>query len=78
MRILIEIPSWLGDAVMATPAIENLINYYDKSEIILIGSFLSTETLKNHPKICSSFVLSKEYSSLFRISNKLGKFDIFL
>ena len=78
MRILIEIPSWLGDAVMATPAIENLINYYDKSEIILIGSFLSIEALKNHPKIYSSFVLSKEYSSLFRISNKLGKFDIFI
>ena len=31
MRILIEIPTWLGDAVMATPAIENLINYYNES-----------------------------------------------
>ena len=53
MRILIEIPTWLGDAVMATPAIENLINYFDESEIILIGSYLSTEALKNHPKIYS-------------------------
>jgi len=27
MKILIELPTWLGDAVMATPAIENLANY---------------------------------------------------
>ena len=78
MRILIEIPTWLGDAVMATPAIENLINYYDESEIILIGSFLSTEALRHHPKIYSSHALSKEYSSLFRMSKKLGEFDIFI
>ena len=26
MKILIELPTWLGDAVMATPAIENIIN----------------------------------------------------
>ena len=28
MRVLIELPTWLGDAVMATPAIENLINFH--------------------------------------------------
>ena len=27
MKILIELPSWLGDTVMATPAIENLIKF---------------------------------------------------
>ena len=24
MKIFIEIPSWLGDAIMATPAIQNI------------------------------------------------------
>ena len=39
MKILIELPTWLGDAVMTTPAIENLSSYYDQPEITLIGSF---------------------------------------
>ena len=77
MRILIELPSWLGDAVMATPAIENLVNYYDESEVILIGSFISIEALKNHPRISNTYVIRKEYASLYKISKKLGQFDIF-
>ena len=27
MKILIELPTWLGDTVMTTPAIENLVNF---------------------------------------------------
>jgi len=77
MRILIELPSWLGDAVMVTPAIENLVNYYDKSEVILIGSFISIEVLKNHPRISNTYVIRKKYTSLYKISKKLGQFDIF-
>ncbi len=78
MRILIEVPSWLGDAVMATPAIENLLNFYYKSEVILIGSFVSIEALKNHPRVSNAYVVEKKYTSLYSISKKLGKFDIFL
>ena len=48
MKILIELPSWLGDTVMATPAIENLVGYYDNPEITLLGSDISVEILKNH------------------------------
>ena len=77
MRILIELPSWLGDAVMVTPAIENLVNYYDESEVILIGSFISIEVLKNHPRISNTYVIRKKYTSLYKISKKLGQFDIF-
>ena len=77
MRILIELPTWLGDAVMATPAIENLVNYYDEPEVILIGSLISIEALKNHPRISNTYVIRKKYSSLYKISKKLGQFDIF-
>ena len=78
MRILIELPSWLGDAVMVTPAIENLVNYYDESEVILIGSFISIEVLKNHPRISNTYVTRKKYTSLYKISKKLGQFDTFI
>ena len=77
MRILIELPTWLGDAVMVTPAIENLVNYYDEPEVILIGSLISIEALKNHPRISNTYVLRKKYTSLYKISKKLGQFDIF-
>ena len=77
MKILIELPSWLGDAVMATPAIENIVNYYNQTEITLVGSFISIEVLKNHPKVVKSEVLNKKYKSLYKISKNLGKFDAF-
>ena len=77
MKILIELPTWLGDAVMATPAIENLANFYNDVEITFIGSFVSIEALKNHPKAIKTFVLDKKYTSLYKISRDLGNFDAF-
>lgn len=77
MKILIEPPTWLGDCVMATPAIENIVNFYNEVEITFIGSFVSIEALKNHPKAIKTFVLDKKYTSLYKISRDLGNFDAF-
>ena len=77
MRILIELPTWLGDTVMATPAIENLINFHKQSEFILVGTKIAVEIFKNHPKVSNTYVLDKKYSSIIYLSNKLGKFDKF-
>ena len=78
MRILIELPTWLGDTVMATPSIENLLNFYKNSQVILIGSPVSVEIFKNHPNITETYILNKKYLSFFKLAKKLGKFDIFL
>ena len=77
MRILIELPTWLGDAVMATSAIENLATFFDDSEITLIGSDIAIDALKNHPKVTKTVVLDKKYTSLAKISRELGSFDAF-
>ncbi len=77
MRILIELPTWLGDAVMATPAIENLANFQNEVEITIIGSFASIEVLKNHQKVVKTVVLDKKYPSLVKISRELGSFESF-
>ena len=77
MKLLIELPSWLGDAVMATPAIENLISSFGEGEVTIIGSSISTEAIKSHPKINKSIVFNKNYGDIFRISKKLGDFDYF-
>jgi heptosyltransferase II len=77
MRILIELPTWLGDAVMTTPAIENLAEFFNDSEIILIGSSVSIGALKNHPKVSNTFVLERGYINLYKTIINFGKFDAF-
>jgi heptosyltransferase II len=77
MKVLIELPTWLGDCVMATPAIENIVDFYNDIEITFIGSFVSIEAMKNHPKLVKTVVLSKKYRDLVKISKELGDFDIF-
>ncbi|MBT4764886.1 lipopolysaccharide heptosyltransferase II [Candidatus Woesearchaeota archaeon] len=77
MKVLIELPTWLGDCVMATPAIENIVNFDNDTQITLIGSFVSIEALKNHPEVVKTVVLSKKYRDLVKISKELGDFDIF-
>ena len=38
MRILVRMPNWLGDAVMATPALNNLLRHHAGAELTLVGS----------------------------------------
>jgi heptosyltransferase II len=77
MRILVELPTWLGDAVMTTPAIDNLAEFFSDSEITLVGSAISIDALKDHPKISNSFVLERSYISLYKTIKNFGKFDFF-
>ena len=46
MKILIILPNWLGDALMATPAIEHLGVLYPEAEFTFVGSFVSVEAVK--------------------------------
>ncbi len=77
MKILIELPTWLGDTVMATPTIENLSNFFNDSEITLIGSIVAIEALKNHPNVTKTYVLQKNYFNLYSTIKSFGEFDIF-
>jgi len=77
MRVLIELPTWLGDTIMITPAFENLTNFLGSPEVILIGSEVSIEILKNHKLVKKSIVVNKNYLSLLKISKSIGRFDFF-
>ncbi len=74
MKILIELPTWLGDTIMATPAIENLYNSYPNAKITILGSFVSTQVLKAHPRV-DRVVIDKTKSRGIRLLNviKLSK-----
>ncbi len=81
MKILVELPTWLGDAVMATPALENLFVAYPDAEITVVGSYVSTEALKAHPRIGRT-VVDKTKSTgfrplnIYRLAKELGAHDI--
>ena len=77
MRVLIELPTWLGDAVMTTPAIENIISHFNDIEITLLGSFASTQVLKNHPKVVDCFEIDKSLKGIFNIFHNFQEFDFF-
>ena len=77
MKVLIELPTWLGDCVMATPTIENIVNYYNDVEITFISSFVSIEVMKYHPKVVKTVILDKKYDVLYKSLKSLGYFDKF-
>ncbi|NPA81487.1 MAG: lipopolysaccharide heptosyltransferase II [Epsilonproteobacteria bacterium] len=81
MKIFIELPTWLGDTIMATPAIENILKKYPNAKITLFGSFISTEALKNHKNI-EKVIQDKTRKKPFRIfhlikeAKNMEKFDM--
>jgi len=81
MNILIELPTWLGDTIMATPSIEGIIKKYPHANITFFGSFISTEALKNHPN-CLHVEVDKSKKSisrlyyLYKMAKNIGTFDL--
>jgi heptosyltransferase II len=78
VKILIELPTWLGDSVMTTPAIENLTNNIDNVQISLIGSDISLQAIKYHPRVDKIYFLDKNYFKFFKKSTKLDHYDVFI
>jgi heptosyltransferase II len=79
-KILIEVPTWLGDCVMATPAIENIVKLHPDSDITIFGSTISTQIFEHHPNVkCIVIDNSREENfrtlNLYKQAKQLGKFD---
>lgn len=80
-KIFIEIPTWLGDAIMTTPAIQNLIKTYPDAKITLLGSYVSTQALGNFKNIEKVIVDDTKkdgnrYLNLYRLAKRIGKVDL--
>jgi len=81
MKLLIEVPTWLGDAIMSTPAIENLLKFYNPTSVTVVGSYVSTQLFNNHPSVNSIVVddtknSANRYIALYKLSGKLKGHDI--
>lgn len=77
IKALIELPTWLGDTVMASPAIENIVSYYKNIEITILGNYSATQIFQNHPKVVNSVVIDSKFKYLNIFNNKLEFFDVF-
>ncbi len=81
MRILIILPNWLGDAIMATPAIELLAKNYPSARFTFVGSYVSIEAIKHHP-LCEMAVVddtkkaSNRFIATYQLAKKLGVFNL--
>ncbi|MEA2027463.1 MAG: lipopolysaccharide heptosyltransferase II [Campylobacterota bacterium] len=83
MKIFIEIPTWLGDATMATPAIENIVTTYPDAKLTIFGSFISTRLFVHHPNVEKIIVDESKkkgfrYSNLYQYAKNMGSFDMAL
>lgn len=80
-KILVILPNWLGDAVMATPAIELLSKYHPNSKFTFVGSYVSIEAIKYHP-LCENAIVdetkksSNRFLATYKLARKLGQFDL--
>ena len=81
MRILIILPNWLGDAIMTTPAIELLSEYHPDAKFTFVGSYVSIEALKHHPK-CERAVVDEtkkaanRFIATYKLARELGAFHL--
>ena len=78
MKLLIELPTWMGDAVMATPAINNLIGQFNSPKITFIGSIVSSKLIENYPYVERIIILDKKNLNIFKTIRSLGNFDVFV
>jgi len=76
-KILIELPTWLGDCVMATPAIENIVNFYKDVQITFIGSKVSTQAMRHHPNTKAILILKKNILDITKIRESGETFDAY-
>jgi len=50
MKVLVRMPNWLGDAVMATPALHNLLNHFGGAEFVLVGPPVVADLFRADPR----------------------------
>lgn len=85
MKILVRLPNWLGDMVMAVGAVQQLPHFFPQAEVSVIAKQGIHPLLDYFPPLAHRFVFNKEeYAGprgLWRFGRevrKVKKFDLFL
>ena len=81
MRLFIELPTWLGDSVMASMAIELIASNFPDAQITFFGAKMCLELYKPHPN-ATNFIIDESKKAKLRLLNlaktmrNLGEFDV--
>lgn len=81
MRLFIELPTWLGDSVMASMAIELIATNFKDAQITFFGTKICLELYKPHPN-AKNFIIDESKKAKLRLLNlaktmrNLGEFDV--
>ena len=81
MRLFIELPTWLGDSVMASMAIELIATNFKDAQITFFGTKMCLELYKPHPN-AKNFIIDESKKAKLRLLNlaktmrNLGEFDV--
>jgi len=78
MNILVELPTWLGDSIMAIPSIENLKRNFPKSNFIFLGSVVAIDLIKNIYSLDKAYFLPKKILLMKKLSYKIKNVDYFI
>ncbi|MFC3847205.1 lipopolysaccharide heptosyltransferase II [Helicobacter baculiformis] len=73
MKILLRLPNWLGDGVMATPMLETLRSHYQDSAFILVGSAVVCALFKDYPNTTSIIDNTKQAKNRLLATAQLAK-----
>ena len=83
MKLLIELPTWLGDTVMVTPALESLFSNYKDAKVTIIGSYASIEAIKAHSRVDMVYIDNTKQkgmrlANVYRFAKEIGHYDLAL
>ena len=76
MQIFINLPTWLGDCVMASVALKMIFTHFKEARFILFGSSVACELFKECENV-EVFTQSpkKRYINFYKLSKIWGSFD---
>ncbi|RKV58721.1 lipopolysaccharide heptosyltransferase II [Helicobacter pylori] len=81
MRILLRLPNWLGDGVMASSLFYTLKHHYPNAYFVLVGPQITCELFKKDEKIEAVFIDDTKKSffrllATYKLAQKIGRCDI--
>ena len=75
-RVLIELPTWMGDCVMSTPAIKTLLKVNPDVKLDFIGPDSSLQLLKNFPSLGNVYKLDKSLINMFKTTKNMDPYEL--
>jgi len=72
------LPTWIGDSVMVSPAIENLRRNIPNPAITFIGPSSSVILFQDAPDFVKAIEIKKTYKDFLILSRQLESFDLFI